>query len=282
MIVEVTRVDEIALGKEATKTDPSSEYFRSQTITCLASQVEKGKAGKSFRFRQDYRKNEAYRKSDDQPVRSADRLLLFTVEKPRRPGEKVAFWVNLTRPDVVMSPHAAYNNDCKWLGSADLILKTVRARIEKERRGAKAKQRGLIVDFTAASHELYWEFIRTADPECKPGLVKQLQTSQFPDERELAMYNLISYPGHDTIKLILPFLKDPTKETISQSSDDGGKLISREFFQLRQSAYFALLLLGARPQEPEGFSTDWHSFHADTGFESRTYFPYGDWVRVAE
>jgi hypothetical protein len=125
--------------------------------------------------------------------------------------------------------------------------------------------------------------VRTADPECKPGLIKRLKDAQFPDDQELAMYNLISYPGNETIKLILPFLRDPTRKRLNEGLDASGKPISTvEIFQLRQSAYFALILLGALPQKPEGFSAEWQSWHAVTGFESRTSFPYGDWPRTAK
>ncbi len=280
-VAEVTGVTEMELANEATKTAPSRLYWRSQTVTCQVSSTLKGRHRAAFTFRQDYERNQHEPATDDRPLRPKDKLLLFVVEKPRNRDSNIISWVNLTRPDVVESQHAAYNNDCKWLGNADSILKAVRSRIQRERQGAKAKRRGLIVDFTAAPHrDLCWEFIRTADPECKPGLVKQLQTSQFPDDREMAMYNLISYPDRDTIKLILPFLRDPTKKRLNEASDAAGKPISTaEAFQLRQSAYFALLLLGARPQKPEGFSSEWHSWHAMTGFESLTYFPYGDWQR---
>jgi hypothetical protein len=285
-IAEVTSVQEIELADQATKTSPSRTYFRSQTITCSVSRTDKGKPRDSFSFRQNYRRDPRLRASDDRPLRPKDRLLLFAVEKPVWPDKNVIFWVNLTRPDVVESPHAAYNNDCKWLGDADPIIKTVEGRIDAERKGTKTKQRGLIVEFTAAPHEdLHWEFVRTADPECKPGLIKQLHNSQFPDEKELAMYNLISYPGHETIKIILPFLRDPTRTTTTDVVVGvSGKPISKtqEISPLRQSAYFALIHLGALPQKPEGFSPNWQSWHSATGFESRIYFPYGEWQRTAE
>jgi hypothetical protein len=86
---------------------------------------------------------------------------------------------------------------------------------------------------------------------------------------------LISYPDHETIKQISTFLRNPTKQRLNDALDSSGKPISKvEVFQLRQSAYLALIFLGARPQKPEGFSPDWSSRHFATGFESRTYFPY--------
>jgi hypothetical protein len=283
-IAEVTSVDDFELPNQATKTGPSREYWDSQTITCAISQTYKGRPRKSFTFRQNYWRTQHDPATDDRPLRPKDKVLLFAVEKPVRGDKSVVFWVNLTKPDVVEAQHAAYNNDCKWLKDGVSIQRTVQARIYAEQKSGKAKHRGLIVDFTATPHlDLYWEFVRTADPECKPELIKQLHNSQYPDDQELAMYNLISYPDHETIKQILPFLRDPTKQRLNDALDSSGKPISKvEVFQLRQSAYLALIFLGARPQKPEGFSPDWSSRHFATGFESRTYFPYGEWQRTAE
>jgi hypothetical protein len=277
-IAEVTSVQEIDLPNQATKTDPSPQYFRSQTITCAVSRTDKGKPRESFTFRQDYRREKRDRTHDDQPLQPKDRLLLFAVEKPAFSDTNVVFWANLTRPDVVESPHAAYNNECKWIGNGDAIIKTVHGRIDAERRENKSKQRGLILEFTAALHEdLHWEFVRTADPECKPGLIKQLRDPR--GDKESAIYNLVSYPGKETTELIRPFLKDPTISQI-EHYEGTGKTI--QTFPLRQAAYSALTLLGNTPQKPEGFYPNASPWLFYVGFESRTYFHYGDWKRVED
>jgi hypothetical protein len=284
-IAEVTSVQEIELADQPTKTAPSRKYFRSQTITCTVSRTDKGKPRDSFSFRQDYRRDERYRVEDDRPLRPKDRLLLFAVEKPVWPDKNVIFWVNLTRPDVVKSPHAAYNNECKWLGNTDSILKTVQARIGKERQGAKTKRRGLIVEFTAAPHEeLGWDFVRTADPEGKAGLISQLRDPK--GDHESAIYNLISYPGKETIGLIRPFLGDPTtSEMQDYSGRDQAQKPSYKTIQtypVRQAAYSALRLLGDSPHKPDGFHPSAWNWLFSVGFEHRSYFPYGDWKRLED
>jgi hypothetical protein len=282
-VAEVTSTTEIELRDEATKSDPSRKYWRSQKITCAISRTAKGRPRDSFVFRQDYRRDQREPAFDDRPLRPKDKLLLFAVEKPLYNDTNVIFWVNLTRPDVVKSEHAAYNNECVRLGDADTIIRTVQARIDAEKKGAKTKQRGLIVDFTAAPPSASWDFVRTADPECKPDLIKHLHDSQYPVDQERAMYGLISYPGHETIKLILPFLRDlrTAKIQVKSDSDPAGKRTSKtvEIFPLRQAAYTALNFLGASPQKPPGYYPKWSFSLSTTGFENRYHFPYGEWQR---
>ncbi|HET6327803.1 MAG TPA: hypothetical protein VFG04_24175 [Planctomycetaceae bacterium] len=283
-VAEVTSTTEIALRDEATKSDPSLQYWRSQKLTCTISRTANGKPRDSFTFRQNYWRDQREPAFNDRPLRPKDKLLLFGVEKPLYNDTNVIFWVNLTRPDVVQSEHAAYSNKCQWLGDADTIIRTVQARIDAEKKGAKAKQRGLIVDFTAAPHlDLHWDFVRTADPECKPDLINRLHNPEYPDDQVEAMYDLISYPGHETIKLILPFLRDPRTKKIQVESDadPAGKstLKTVEVFPLRQAAYTALNFLGASPQKPLGFYPKWSFSLSTTGFENRYHFPYGEWQR---
>lgn len=212
-IAEIVQTSEIELTDEATKTSPSRQYWRSQTVVCKITKVLKGRHGDSLNLRQNYRRLQEDPPIDDRPLRPGDKILIFAVEKPARGDEKVVFWLNLTKPDAVKAEHAAYNNDCKWLADGDKILKTVQVRIDLERKTGKTRQRGLILEFTAGPHlDLHWDFVRTADPECKAELIKRLHDSRDTGGQEAAIYNLISYPGQDTIKLILPFLKDPTLE----------------------------------------------------------------------
>jgi hypothetical protein len=210
-------------------------------------------------------------------------ILVFAVEKPARGDERAIFWVNLTRPDVVKSQHAPYNNDCEWLADGDSAVKAVQARIDLERKTGKTRQRGLIVEFTATRagehyDDEYWDFVRTADPDYKPKLIKQLHDSPYQTDKEAAIYNLISYPGHDTTKVILPFLKDPNVEQPVDPAHPPRHLA----FPVRQSAYAALQFLGATPAKPGGFRADWAVWLMGIGFESRTFFPYGDWKRLED
>jgi hypothetical protein len=275
-IAEIVKTSEIELADQPTKTSPSRKYWRSQTVACKITKVLKGRHGDSLNLRQDYSRVQKDPPNDDRPLRPGDKILTFAVEKPAPWHEKVIFWVNLTKPDVVKAQHAAYNSDCKWLADSDSILKTVLARIDLARKTGKTRQRGVIVEFTAGPpDDLYLGFVRTADSDYKATLIKQLHDSRYPDDKESAIYNLVSYPGQDTINLIRPFLKDANTKEVGSS----GRTV--RVFHLRLAAYAALQLLGANPAKPEGFRPGrpiglWW----DTGFEARVYFPYGDWQRI--
>jgi hypothetical protein len=279
VVAEVVKTSEFELANEATKTNPSRQYWRSQTLRCTITKALKGRVGGSLTLRQNYYRKQNMPPTDDRPLQLGDKILIFAVEKPARGDDKVIFWVNLTKPDIVKAQHAPYNNDCKWLADGDSVLRTVQARVDLERKTEKAKQRGLILYFTAAPPEdVHWEFVRTADPEYKAELIKQLHNSIYSDDQQAAIYNLISYPGHETIKLILRFLRDRTVE----QPVDPAHPPRQPAFPLRQAAYSALQFLGANPSKPDGFRADWRPRLMGTGFESRNYCPYGDWQRLED
>jgi hypothetical protein len=283
-VSEIVAVAEVSTA-EIELPDPSREYFQSQRIACALTVMLKGQHGPSFTFRQNYRRKQDEPATDDRPLRPKDKLLIFAVKHAVRPGREILFWVNLTRPDVMLAQHAAYNNDGKWLGDPASILKLVRERIAAQGKLANQKRRGLIVDFDAAfeKSEIHWELVRTADPIYKADLIKQLRHSHDESVKEAAIYNLVSYPGKETVDLIRPYLTDPTtEEPQSQTGTAGSDQSTHQtaaLFPLRQAAYSALRLLGESPKKPEGFQPNATTRFSLVGFESRVYFPYGDWKR---
>src|ERR1700749_4398376 len=54
-IAEIVKTSEIELTDEATKTSPSRQYFRSQTVAGKVTKVLKGRHGEFLKFCQDYR-----------------------------------------------------------------------------------------------------------------------------------------------------------------------------------------------------------------------------------
>ena len=235
---------EMELAKAAARSEPPREHWRrSQMVACRITKALKGHLSGPAAFRQDYYQGQNNAPIDDRPLRPGDTILIFAVEKPAPRREKVAFWVNLTKPDIVKAQHAAYNNDCKWLADGDSILKSVETRIDLERKTGKTRRRGLIVWFTAGPPEdLYRDFVRTADPDYKATLIKQLHDTRWPDGQQTAIYNLISYPGQDTIKLVRPFLKNASTTEVGFSG------ATVKVFYLRQAAYAALQLLAQTRQ----------------------------------
>jgi hypothetical protein len=129
----------------------------------------------------------------------------------------------------LFSPHAAYDNDCKLLTDEKTIVTLVKARIAAQG-SDQTKRRGLIVNFSNSHDDLYWDFVRTADPEYKKVLAECLRQSKYADERSSAIFNLASYPSDDTVKLIRPYLNDPeTKKGVY-----GQKTI--QYYPVRQAA----------------------------------------------
>lgn len=267
--------DTVAIARVGAVKDiePLNEYWKSQEVLCLPVTALKGERIGQVTFRQDYAAK--LRETDDAIVRPQNDLLLFCVRTDDRQETEIVFWVNLTKPDAKLSGHAAYNNDCRWLDDRTSILHLIKERIAKENPVERKKQRGLIVEFTADEpRDMYWDFVRTADPAYKTVLVKQLRDGDAND-KESAIYNLISYPGKDTLDLIRPFLRDTTRSELQRS--DGSKTVV--IYPVRQAAYSALRLLGESVEKPGGYYSDPSLWLFKVGFESEVYFPYGDWKR---
>lgn len=258
-----------------------SEYWSAQTVECKPTDVLKGKRPKGIAFRQEYWKATPNCLANldfgtDRAVQPGERVLLFCARDAATNELKVGFWINLTKPAPRRTWQAAYDNDCRWMGSGADIVALVKKRVAKEDPNHPVKRRGVIVDFTdyPEDREFRWDFVRTADPEYKQVLITELRL--FGSDGTI--YNLISYPGKETSELIRPFLKDPTKATVVKAPM--GDNVKTTVYPVRQMAYEALKLLGESPDKPEGYDADDFPSMFGIGFEDRVYFPYGDWKRI--
>jgi len=264
--------DEIVIVS-VTQVKPIKDLNESHSSQEIHSKKEEGLRGSSveeWTFRQDFHKSG----KDDLGIVEGQRLLLFLVRELSPNGHNPIFWVNLSKPDVARSVHAAYDNDSNHLSDPKKILEIVRSRLTGDAANKAPRKRGLIVGFKYGDGSLYWDFIRTADPDVKPRLIKDLSAPHYSTRCD-AIYNLISYPGAETAQAIRPLLKDPaTVET-----GPGGEKTTR--YPVRQSAYLALTLLGEKVDKPEAYGDGYQTWLFRTGFEQRTY-PYGDWKRLED
>lgn len=273
-LVNVSDVVAVAEVSRTEKIEPLNKYFESHLIECKVTSTLKGKRIDAFTFRQDYR----LIGRDDALLRPANKLLLFFGTEPEDKRNSF-FWVNISKPDSKLSLHAPYNNNCEWLEDGEKVVALVKNRIAGEI-GDRVKKRGVIVPFTVDyGGSMYWDFVRTADPDYKLELRKQLREG----DAESAIYNLVSYPGNETIELIRPFLKDP--KTAEMHVHDGRDAAGRDIktikiYPVRQAAYAALQLLGETPEQPEGFHRRALPWLFMVGFEERAHFPHGDWKRI--
>jgi hypothetical protein len=275
LVVDVTGTKEI---------EPLNEYWNSQTVECTPADTLRGQRRDKVTFRQDYWKDPQERGKETvggvARLKAGDRVLLFCARNAETKQTDMAFWVNLTKPDARKTNHAAYDNDCRWLGNGTTILSLVKKRIEKEGATRPAKKRGVLTPFADnKGMDVSWDFVRTADPDYRKTLVARLQSKD--DEqidwamKEWAIYNLVSYPSKETIELIKPFLRDATKVDYDYiGPNKKGKIT---VFPLRQMAYEALKLLDASPEKPEGFMPDEEAQLLKVGFESPRHFPYAGW-----
>jgi hypothetical protein len=202
---------------EVKQIEPLNECWDSQSVTCKPRQVLDGTWQGNITFRQDYWKDRTFReKEGSYEVRALlphHKVLIFSAKSKSKGVTEVVFWLNLTRLDNRRTNHAAYNNDCKWLGDGETVLALVKKRIAGQE-VPKKKKRGVILDFTDLEKDdegnVYWDFVRTADREYKKVLVDNLKNGDL-SAKERAVYNLVSYPGNETVDLIKPFLSDGEK-----------------------------------------------------------------------
>jgi hypothetical protein len=111
--------------------------------------------------------------------------------------------------------------------------------------------------------------------------------SEYSYTRCLAIYNLVSYPGKDTIRLIRPMLQDATTGERTFFDGDpwnGGKEKRVKYYPVREAANLALALLGEKLDWPVPFYRDDDELPDSfaRGFEDRTYFPNGSWTRFED
>jgi hypothetical protein len=262
VIVSATRVIPIA---------DLNEYHSSQEIHCKKEEGLRGSSAEEWTFRHDLSKTG----KDDLGIVEGQKLLLFLVREPWRNDQNPIFWVNLSKPDVATSAHAAYDNDSNHLSDPRKILEIVRSRLTGDAAKRAPRKRGLIVGFKYGNSGMYWDFVRTADPEIKPRLIKDL-SAPHDSTRSDAIYNLISYPGAETVEAIRPLLKDPATRDLTREN----KTVQQ--YHVRQAAYLALTFLGEKVDKPEPYYDQPEPFLFEVGFEQRSYFPYGDWKRLKE
>jgi len=281
------------------KLESENKYWESQEVSCNKVEAFKGDCPKTIVLRHSYRRGEDKRWTPN------ERILFFKVREFQvhgtlRDSGDAAYWVNVSNPDANSWYHAPHNNDHEFLRDEEAILSLVKSRIERPEATLSTRRRGLIIPlhWYADPNEIvmgYSDFVRTADPEYKQVLIRQLKKREF---REDAIYNLISYPGQETPGLILPYLSDNTKATTRIQkktiksrlahilSKLGIKVSQRAeyktvtYYPVRQAAYLALVLLGEKVERPQPYYDNLRPWLFKVGFENETYFPYGDWRRL--
>jgi hypothetical protein len=281
------------------KTDFKNKSWEAQNISCRRVETFKGDCPDSIVLRH------TYRRGKEQVWAPKERILFFKLKELEiqgvlRHARNAAFWVNVTNPDPNSWYHAPYNNDHEFLRDEEAILSLVKSRIQRREGTVSSRRRGLIIPlhWYADPNETvigYSDLVRTADPEYKQVLITQLKKGEFTAG---AIYNLISYPGQETVGLIRPYLSDNTKGTArienktikSRLADTlkklGIKLSHRTeyktvtYYPVRQAAYLALVLLGEKVEKPQPYYDNLRPWLFKVGFENETYFAYGDWRRL--
>jgi len=134
-------------------------------------------------------------------------------------------------------------------------------------------------------------FVKSAAPEYKAAIVRQLERGEtdwsyygLGPRTERAIYDLISYPGRETVDLIKPHLKDERWEYREETVliEDGKEPPPRRRYKLypvRQTAYLALKLLGEEVEQPAGYVQGLLPAPFFEGFEYLGIFPSEDWTR---
>lgn len=252
--------DIIVIGVVTTtkKIKPLNELWDSQMVSFKVVEAVKGRLKHPPDFRQDFGKADE-RNTDPDQFRKGDRLLLFLSRK-RAAGNAtdrqkltVTDKFNLTRKN---SEFLAYTNERAEVADTVKLLELVRKRQKK----GQASRRGLIL--TLPFHDIMHYLVITAEPKYKPGFVKQLR-SEFPDDQADAIFNLASYPGEETERLLRPHL---------QSKHEG----------VKKAAHIAMCLIKNDSKLPTSLHGGSLSFSFGTGFENDTYFPHGNLRRWAD
>jgi hypothetical protein len=284
-VSDAVYIAEITSAKEIPSQD---DVWASQELRSKVTAVLKGERQDALEFKQGYSRDEKVsgaKGAADHKLRPKERVLLFWAKATAHENAGVIFWCNVTQPGPRWSKHAAYGNDCKRLTDGDEVVKLVKERVAKEDPRHPVKRRGLIIDFKDNEEGVaYYTFVRTADPEYKKTLIDRLRNRDGDDDpRVSAIYNLVSYPGQETIDLLKPFLKDST----AREHEERGRKI--RLYPLRQMAYVALDLLGDKPAKPDGFRDDYVGGGSlagimllNYGFEDEAMFPWGDWKRFGQ
>lgn len=234
-----------------------------QNVTASRLESMKGRPAETLTFRHNFPKKP--RPDGDVPLSPGNRMLLFVCKRAENGIEEVGSSINLS------VPFCERNNACEVLKTEEALLRVVKSRADSPLSG----KRGVIVPYAPVGDPppaIHWDFVRTADPELKQGFLKDL-TSESVWSRAEAAFNLVSYPGPETIERLKPLLSD--------SGENAQPEIPKNY-SARAAAYRALTLLGEHPKKPEHYDEDGVGIPFGWGFESAAHFPYGNWKRLSD
>jgi len=280
---DVADIVAIAIVTDTQAMEPYSTWgstiWDSQQVDCRIVELIKGDWHDDVSFRQDFRNPDNPSLDNALCIKNGDRILVFLSISQRRVAVKTIDWFNLSSPIPILETRptfdAPYDNDGNGLANEAAIMKVVRSRASQR----LPLKRGLIVYFPFLPREecrgYSHDFVITAEPKYKQRFIDLLQ-SEYDHIRTAAIYNLASYPGKESERLLRAMLDDPAQET-SDSHKQGTRILTT-YYPVRQAAYEALLLLDADVEPPEPYYPELSSTWLQrVGFENETYFPRQEW-----
>ena len=251
---------------------PLNEYYDSQEVECASIKCLKGNGLQNVTFRQDY-PHRGKGIGSEKPLKPGTRVMLFIQRTKRNTSDEVHFWVNIDKPEPKLEAHAAYDNNCNCLSKGDRIVDLVSARVKLDSTNNFIKKRGLIVRFKGSERwDMYWDFVRTADPEFKNKLVEQIK-KPISDKTAL-IHNLVSYPDEDTARIIRSFLADLSTSEVHLYGPNREDIT---YYPVRQAAYLALTLMGKTVERPSPYYDLIRPGLFEDGMDNTDYFPDATW-----
>jgi hypothetical protein len=266
---DVVVVVEVRSGRQI---EPLNAHWDSQEVSCRVLETIKGEFGEDVSFRQDFANRSHPVKFEDRPLKAGDHVLLFVNKTAGKKGHEVENWVNLTSPNQrkVTGSHAACDNDCTLLQTREAILGLIKARVES----GSVLKRGLIVRFKPGGDYRH-DFVITAEPEYK-GRILELLAIEDWYARCLGIFNLVSYPGKETERLLRGFLDDDKVAFAGFGEQE------TEYHPVRHAAFIALRLLDVDVPAPKKFREDLLFSYFEQGFDCEDWFPKGNWRRLRD
>jgi hypothetical protein len=110
----------------------------------------------------------------------------------------------------------------------------------------------------------------------KDGFLNEM-SSKIMLGRLSSIYNLVSYPGEETITAIRPLLSNNESVQMNRSGPSAEEIT---IYPVRQAAYLALRLLGVDVRRPDQYNREALPWGFEQGFESPVFFPYGNWKNL--
>lgn len=265
---------------------PQNEFWDAQEVVCKPMEGLKGTCSDNITLHHCYRNARHPWAGTAPAIQVGQRVLVFLVESPGKKREVIE-WINLSRPNREANPlvgHTAYDNRCKVIGDEPSILSAVRERVKTTAKFKDTKRRGVIVMFGPPG-DIYVDFVIPADPQYRKRFVDALKSNRAA-ERCDGVFNLVSYPGVETIRLLRSMQHDPATETITVV-ERSGSFQPREkkritYYPVRQAASVALSLLGETVDQPVLEYEEQLPAPFVTGFEDEGHFPYGNWKRLKD